>query len=78
MFFQLILYFQLFTAAFASHSCLQGLIRAEFHGLRISVRGFEGKWVSTIGLTQTDSGAQRSRLDQQDPYTAADTELGRT
>ena len=29
----------------------------EFHGLRISLRGFEGKWpVSTIRLTQTDFG----------------------
>jgi len=47
----------------------------EFHGLRISVRGFEGKWpVSTIRLTQTDFGAQGSRLDnQQDPCAAADT-----
>lgn len=38
----------------------------EFHGLRISVRGFEGKWpVSTIRLTQTDFGAQRNRPDSQ-------------
>jgi hypothetical protein len=46
----------------------------EFHGLRFSVRGFEGMWP----LTLTDFGAQTPVDNQHDPYAAADTELGRT
>jgi len=46
----------------------------EFHGLRFSVRGFEGMWP----LTLTDFGAQTPVDNQHDPYAAADSELGRT
>lgn len=38
----------------------------EFHGLRISIRGHDGKWpISTIKLAQSDFGRTGTRRSQQ-------------